>query len=99
MLVKATRRRPWLWGVYVAMIVLPILIIIVACYLLRKPKRKKISRRIKKKNDDYTDDDHNEEEEEIEHDQREIKSKRNLKGPLGKLSSTSRKSRRRTRKE
>ncbi len=95
MFVKPTRRRPWLWGVYVLIIVLPVLIIIAACWLLQKPERKKISSKIKKKNDDYADDD----EEEVEYNQREVKFKRNPKDALEKPSSISRKSRRRTRRE
>jgi hypothetical protein len=96
MFVKPTRRRPWLWGVYVLIIVLPVLIIIAACWLLQKPEQKKISSRIKKKNDDYTEGD---DEEEVEYNQREVKSKRNPKDALEKPSFISRKSRRRTRRE
>ena len=94
--IKSTRRKPWLWAIYVAVIVLPIIIIIALCYLLREPKRKKSSRRLrekkKKKNEDYADDDSNDDDEEIE-------SKKVTKATLERPRSTERKPRRRTRRQ
>lgn len=97
--IKPTRHKPWLWVIYVAVIVLPIMIIIALCYLLREPKRKKSSHKLtKKKNDDYTDDGSNGDDEEIPSDHEEVKSKKITKANLEKLPSKDRKSRRRTRK-
>lgn len=98
--IKPTRRKPWLWAIYVAVVVLPVLITIALCYLLREPKRKKSSRRLrKKKNEDHTEDDSHGDDEEIESDQREIKSKKVTKATLEKPPSTERKPRRRTRRQ
>jgi hypothetical protein len=99
MIINATKKRPWLWAVYLAVILLAIIMIIGIYCWLRESKTTKSYDRIKKKSDDYIDDDDYEEEvEEIENDKRNIKFKINRKDAL-KKPSIGHKSRRCTRKE
>lgn len=100
-IINATKTRPWLWAVYVAVVLLPIMIIIGIYCWLREPNTRKTHYRIKKKNDDYTedeDDDDDNYEEAMENDKPNIKSKTSGKEVLEKPL-TKHRSRRRVRKE
>ncbi len=91
-IINTTKKQPWLWAVYLAVILLLIVIIIGVYCWFNESETKKTYDRIKKKNDD---DDY---EEEIENDKRHVKSKIRQKNAL-KKPSIGHKSRQRIRKE
>lgn len=110
-IINATNKRPWLWAVYVAVIILPIILLIGIYCWLREPNTNKNRYKRKKKKDDYTededeneddeiddDDDDNSYEDETKNDKHKTKSKKLRKEALEKPP-TGHQSRRRTRKE